>query len=85
MAKFKRRQERGGTAAALMALNEIPLRNEIVIEADTGKMKFGDGTTHYNDLPYLTGSGGGGAAAEASRRTATRVRSRFRRPAPTGR
>jgi hypothetical protein len=67
MAKFKRRKERGGTAANLMALNEIPLDREIVIETDTGKMKFGDGTTHYNDLPYAaSGGGGGGGGSEPS-------------------
>jgi hypothetical protein len=67
-AKFKRREERGGTAAALMALNEIPLRNEIVIEADSvpPKMKVGDGVTHYNDLPYLSSGGGGGGGSEPS-------------------
>lgn len=60
---------RRGTAAALTAANEIPLAQEIVIESDTelvtGKRKFkiGDGTTHWNDLPYFTvaTSGGGGS------------------------
>lgn len=55
---------RGGLAAALASLNEVPLRREMIVELDnlftTGefKAKIGDGTTHYNDLPYLeTGSG----------------------------
>jgi len=59
---------RGGLASALASLNEVPLRREIIVELDnlftTGefKAKIGDGTTHYNDLPYLkTGSDGTGA------------------------
>ena len=43
---------RGGTAAAVAALNEIPLSRELVIETDTGMGKEGDGVTHYNSLPY---------------------------------
>lgn len=55
---------RGGLKAALVALNEIPLRREMVVELDglftTGKFdaKIGDGTTHYVDLPYLQTGGG---------------------------
>lgn len=55
---------RGGLAAALAGLNEVPLRREMIIELDnlftTGafKAKIGDGTTHYNDLPYLQAGGG---------------------------
>lgn len=43
---------RRGTAAALAAANEVPLSGEIYKELDTGREKTGDGTTHYNDLPY---------------------------------
>jgi len=43
---------RGDTAANLAASNIIPLSGERVRETDTGKWKTGDGTTHYNDLPY---------------------------------
>lgn len=55
---------RGGLAAALASLNEVPLRREMIVELDnlftTGefKAKIGDGTTHYNDLPYLQAGGG---------------------------
>lgn len=55
---------RGGLASALAALNEVPLRREMIVELDnlftTGefKAKIGDGTTHYNDLPYLETGGG---------------------------
>ena len=47
---------RGGAAAAVAALNEIPLAREFVIETDTGKIKLGDGATHYNALGYLFGA-----------------------------
>lgn len=47
---------RGGTAANLATVNEVPLVRELVIERDTRKMKLGDGVTAYNDLPYITSS-----------------------------
>lgn len=43
---------RRGTAAALTAANEVPLDGEMVIESDTRKFKFGDGTTAWNSLAY---------------------------------
>lgn len=43
---------RGGTAAAMAALNEVPLDRETCLEIDTLKIKYGDGVTAYNDLPY---------------------------------
>lgn len=49
---------RGGTAADLSSVNEVPLERELVYETDTGKSKLGDGTTHYNDLDYISGGGG---------------------------
>lgn len=45
---------RGGTAANLAVVNEVPLIRELVIERDTLKCKLGDGVTSYNDLPYFT-------------------------------
>ena len=45
---------RGGTAANLAVVNEVPLMRELVIERDTRKMKLGDGVTAYNTLPYIT-------------------------------
>ena len=54
---------RGGDAAAVIALNEIPLRREIIVEIDTQKFKVGDGVTPYVSLPYWGGSGGGGSGA----------------------
>jgi hypothetical protein len=46
---------RGGTAAALAALNEVPLARELVFETDTGRSKLGDGATQFNALPYVAG------------------------------
>jgi hypothetical protein len=43
---------RGGTAAAMAALNEVPLDRVTCLEIDTLKIKYGDGVTAYNDLPY---------------------------------
>lgn len=40
------------TAAELAAENDVPLQGERVRATDTGREKTGDGTTHYNDLPY---------------------------------
>lgn len=47
---------RGGTAAALAALNEVPLARELILATDTGRFKVGNGVDHYNDLPYLAPS-----------------------------
>lgn len=67
---------RGGTAAALASVNEVPLRRELCIELDTGKMKVGDGTTAWNDLPYISGGGGGDAPVEFQA-TATHIQWRL--------
>ena len=59
--RFKLRR---GTAANLATVNEVPLEGEIVYETDQGlmdgkyKVKIGDGSTHYNDLPYVQLGGG---------------------------
>ncbi len=45
-------QLRGGRADILQAVNPVLLAREIMIETDTGKLKVGDGTTHWNDLAY---------------------------------
>lgn len=44
---------RGGTAANLATVNEVPLARELVAATDSGRLKLGDGTTPYNDLPYI--------------------------------
>lgn len=40
------------TAANWKANNPVLLQSEIGHETDTNLFKFGDGTTHWNDLPY---------------------------------
>jgi hypothetical protein len=43
---------RGGTASAVSALNEVVHAREIELETDTGRFKFGNGTTAYSSLLY---------------------------------
>lgn len=47
-------QQRRGTAAKLIAANELPLAGQIYFETDNNRLKVGDGVRRYNDLPYLT-------------------------------
>lgn len=47
--KFKR-----GTSLALAALNPVLAAGEPCLETDTNKVKYGDGSTLWNDLPYAT-------------------------------
>ncbi|UYL87406.1 minor tail protein [Arthrobacter phage Pureglobe5] len=47
-------QQRGGTAAQWAAANPVLAEREIGLEADTLKLKWGDGTTAWNSLPYFT-------------------------------
>lgn len=54
---------RRGLAANLASVNEVPLQGEWILTLDavddSHRLKIGNGTTHYNDLPYIaTGSGG---------------------------
>lgn len=46
---------RGGTAADLAQVNEVPLARELVVEVDSRRMKLGDGVTRYNQLRYIGG------------------------------
>lgn len=48
--QFKR-----GTADALAEVNPVPLAGEMIIETNTGKFKFGDGTTAWGNLGYAGG------------------------------
>lgn len=50
---------RRGTAAEWATANPVLAEGEPGFETDTGKQKIGDGTTAWNDLPYI---GGGGSA-----------------------
>lgn len=48
-------QLRRDTASNWSTNNPIPLLGEPCYETDTNKLKFGDGTSHYNDLEYFAG------------------------------
>lgn len=41
-----------GTAAALQQVNLVLAAGEPCLETDTNKVKYGDGVTQWNDLPY---------------------------------
>ena len=47
---------RNDTAQKWSTANPVLLKGEAGYETDTNKLKFGDGTTHYNDLPYFGGT-----------------------------
>lgn len=51
-------QMRRGTAAEWTAANPLLAQGEIGTELDTHKWKCGDGTLHWNVLPYVTGGPG---------------------------
>lgn len=55
---YYRFRVRGGLAAALATVNEVPLARELVIETDTGKAKIGDGVTSWNALEYWKAGAG---------------------------
>ena len=45
-------QLRRGTAAVAATANVVLAPGEPGLETDTGRIKIGDGTTPWNDLPY---------------------------------
>ena len=49
--RFKR-----GTSASWSRVNPVLLEGEPGFEKDTNKIKIGDGSTQWNDLPYLNGN-----------------------------
>ena len=49
-----------GTAAQWTAANTVLKSGELGFESDTFKLKIGDGSTAWNQLQYVTGSGGVG-------------------------
>lgn len=62
-------QVAGHTAAEWAAANPVILAREPALETDTGKIKYGDGVTAWNSLPYFGfGAGiildGGNASTE---------------------
>jgi hypothetical protein len=50
-------QFKNGTESELSTENPILAKAEMALESDTNKIKFGDGETAYNDLPYIGGAG----------------------------
>ena len=46
-------QVKRGTAARWIELNPVLAVGEPGFEYDTKKLKIGDGTTHWKDLPYI--------------------------------
>lgn len=55
-------QIRRDTAANWTSADPILAAGEPGFETDTGKVKFGDGSTHWTSLAYISGGGGGGAS-----------------------
>ena len=53
-------QQRRGYAAQWTSVNPVLRQGELGYELDTGKIKFGDGITAWNSLPYFTGGAGTG-------------------------
>lgn len=51
--------KRGARSALIANLtgDNKPLRGEPVWETDTNKLKIGDGSSNYEDLPYISGDG----------------------------
>ena len=54
----KRLQLRHDTAANWTTANPRLLSGEIGLEVDTNRMKIGNGTLNWNDLPYFPGDSG---------------------------
>lgn len=49
---YTRIKLRGDTKSNLEASDPTPLKNEMIVESDTGKFKFGDGINSYTVLKY---------------------------------
>lgn len=66
-------QVRRDTAANWAAKNPVPAQGEPCYETDTRKLKFGDGSNTYVNLPYIEGGGssGGGDVTQAGDNTFT--------------
>ena len=56
-------QLKRGQASAWTAVNPILAQGEVGLELDTGKFKFGDGSTRWNSLAYVST---GSASAQVS-------------------
>jgi hypothetical protein len=62
---YRRIQQRGGTRAQIMAVNEIPLVRELVVATDTRDVWVGDGVTPVSELPGMRDGGDGPAGPSA--------------------
>lgn len=47
---------RADSSSAWASVNPVLLKGEAGYEVDTGKLKFGDGTTKWSDLTYFVGN-----------------------------
>lgn len=59
-------QVRRDTSERFTSFNPILAEGEPAYETDTKKIKMGDGSTYYNDLPYLDSGSGGGGGGEST-------------------
>ena len=50
---FSRILLRKGKTDELTSINPFLKKGEPIVEYDTGRMKIGDGTNRWNDLPYV--------------------------------
>jgi hypothetical protein len=57
---------RRGTAAQWMAVNPVLHPGEPGVEIDTGKLKIGNGASHWLELGYLSGEGTPGADGDSA-------------------
>lgn len=57
---------RRGTAAQWMAVNPVLQTGEPGVETDTGKLKIGNGVSHWLALGYLSGEGSPGADGDSA-------------------
>ena len=60
--KSKPLQLKRGSAKAFKKVNPILLEGQPAFETDTFRLKIGNGTTRYNDLPYIGESDDGKSA-----------------------
>lgn len=58
---YGQQQQRVDTSLGWANGNPVLLEGQIGVEGDTGKFKFGNGVSAWNDLPY---AGGGGATRQ---------------------
>lgn len=55
-------QYKRGTSSRWVQVNPILAAGEPGLETDTSRVKYGDGFSRWNDLPYSAGESTGGSA-----------------------